>query len=78
VATANIMEIVEDGVAGRVVPKESVADLVSAIADILKNANLARKMAQAAHERVAETFSRETLTRKTLKVYSEAIACAQQ
>ena len=33
---------------------------------------------EAARERVADKFSMDNMVKKTLKVYSEALACAQQ
>ena len=74
VATANILEIVEDSRTSLVVPKKSAPALAASIGLLLRDPPLARKMGEAARQRVAERFNIDQLIRNTLRVYAEAVA----
>ena len=73
IATGSMLEIVEDGNTGLVVPKKSVGALAAAIERLLRDPPLARKMGQAARQRVAEQFSMDRLVKQTLRMYAEAV-----
>ena len=74
VATANILEIVEDSRTSLVVPKKSAPALAASIGLLLRDPPLARKMGEAARQHVAERFNIDQLVRNTLRVYAEAVA----
>ena len=73
IATGSMLEIVEDGNTGLVVPKKSPAALAAAIEQLLRDPPLARKMGQAARQRVVEQFSMDRLVKQTLRMYAEAL-----
>lgn len=63
-------EVVEESQTGFIVPPENVGALAAAIARILKDENLARRMGERAHERV-KSFSIEKMARQTESIYDE-------
>ena len=72
-ATAGIVEIVEDGVSGCLVPKKDVTALTAAIGRLLDDPALAQRIGAAARRRVAERFNMEAVVEKTLRVYADVV-----
>jgi glycosyltransferase involved in cell wall biosynthesis len=73
-ATAGIVEIVDDGVTGALVPKNSPEALADAIGGILTLSETAKVMGEAGRQRAVEHFGLDQFVRNTLKVYEAAIA----
>jgi starch synthase len=82
-AVGGIVEVVDDGVTGRLVPFEAVsdgtaepadaerfaADFAAAVNDVLADPEAAREMGRAGRRRVVERFSWPAIARETLAVY---------
>ena len=78
IAAGNMLEIVQEGRTGFMVPRGDVRSMAAVIQRLIDDPSLAREMGLSARRRVAEKFSMERLTKDTLRIYSEAIACAQR
>ena len=73
-AVGGILEVVEDGKTGLLVPPAQPAALAQAITRVLNSADLARDMGKAGRRRVEEKFSWASVAERTEQVYAEAIA----
>jgi glycosyltransferase involved in cell wall biosynthesis len=66
-------ELVEDGVRGLLVPPEDSPALSAALLRLLRDAGLARQMAQSGHEFTVRNFSYERLVREVDALYTELL-----
>ncbi|MCL6640039.1 MAG: glycogen synthase [Candidatus Rokubacteria bacterium] len=73
-AVGGILEVVEDGKTGLLVPPARPDELAAAIRRLLDDPALARAMGQAGRRRVEERFSWASVAERTEQVYREAIA----
>jgi starch synthase len=73
-AVGGILEVVEDGKTGLLVPPAQPEALAEAITRVLANPELARRMGQAGRRRVEAHFSWTSIAERTEQVYAEAIA----
>ncbi len=73
-AVGGILEVVEDGKTGLLVPPAQPEALASALARVLGNPTLAREMGRAGRKRVEEKFSWTSVAERTEQVYADAIA----
>ncbi|MFC1704648.1 lipopolysaccharide heptosyltransferase II [Candidatus Omnitrophota bacterium] len=67
-----VIDIVEDGVTGVLVPPKSTDALAEAIVRVLKNPQLARKLSENAHKKAKENFTLDQMAEKIVNVYKEA------
>jgi energy-coupling factor transporter ATP-binding protein EcfA2 len=86
-ATGGIPEVVDDGVTGRLVPIEQVddgsgtpvdpdrfvADLATALTEVVGDPEAARRMGQAGRRRVEAEFSWTTIAERTRAIYDEVL-----
>ena len=72
-AVGGILELVVDGVTGRLVPPADAAAIARALREILAQPSRAQAMASAARQRVEERFSVDTTVRNVLAVYDELL-----
>ena len=72
-AVGGILEVVEDGKTGLLVPPARPDDLASAIRRLLDDRDLARVMGRAGRQRVEERFSWASIAARTQEVYADAI-----
>src|SRR5262249_6616865 len=72
-AVGGIVEVVEDGKTGLLVPPSRPDELASAIRRVLDDPVAARAMGQAGRRRVEEKFSWASVAEGTEHVYGEAI-----
>jgi starch synthase len=73
-AVGGILEVVEDGRTGLLVPPARPDDLAGAIRRVLDDRDLARSLGQAGRRRVEERFSWASVAEQTERVYADAIA----
>jgi glycogen synthase len=73
-AVGGILEVVEDGKTGLLVPPANPDALVDALGRVLANPALGRAMGQAGRRRVEERFSWASVAERTEQVYADAIA----
>ena len=73
-AVGGILEVVEDGKTGVLVPPAQPAALAEALVRVLNSPDLARDMGKAGRRRVEEKFSWASVAERTEQVYAEAIA----
>jgi glycosyltransferase involved in cell wall biosynthesis len=73
-AVGGILEVVEDGKTGLLVPPGKPEALAEALTRILDNPELARRMGRAGRARVEARFSWASVAERTEQVYAEAIA----
>jgi glycogen synthase len=73
-AVGGILEVVEDGVTGYLVPPGRPDDLAAALRRLLDDPTTARAMGQAGRRRVEERFAWASVAARTEQVYAEAIA----
>jgi L-malate glycosyltransferase len=66
-------ELIEDGVRGLVVPPEDAPALSAALLRLLRDAGLARRMAQSGHEFTVHNFSFERLVCEVDALYTELL-----
>ena len=66
-------ELVVDGVSGFVVPPRDAQGLAKAIEKLYRDADLRRRMGEAARERIATDFRNEDTVRKTIALYEELV-----
>jgi len=68
-----IPEAVEDGTSGLLVPPRDPAALAHAIGCVLEDRDLARRLGQAGHERVARHFDLDSVVRQTEALYASLL-----
>jgi len=68
-----ISDVIRDGRTGWLVEAGDVAELVRAVADVMSNPGLARRMAQAARRYAFQHFTLEALVEKNLALYSKIL-----
>jgi glycogen synthase len=73
-AVGGIVEVVEDGTTGLLVPPARPDVLVAALTRVLENPALGRRMGQSGRARVEAKFSWASVAERTEQVYAEAIA----
>lgn len=73
-AVGGILEVVEDGKTGVLVPPAQPDVLADALARVLKNPELGRRMGKAGRARVEAKFSWASVAERTEQVYADAIA----
>jgi glycosyltransferase involved in cell wall biosynthesis len=71
--TGPLPEIIVDDVTGFVIPARSREGFARAIARVAADANLRRRLGEAAAERARTTFSLDAMVKKTIDVYSELV-----
>jgi glycogen synthase len=69
-----ILEVVEDGVTGVLVPPASPAALAAGLVRVLGDTALAERMGRAGRRRVESAFSWASVAERTERVYADAIA----
>ncbi len=67
-----VVEIIEDGATGVLVPPKDPDCMAEAIIKILKNPNLGQLLADNAYKKVKEQYTLKRMVDKTLEVYEEA------
>jgi alpha-maltose-1-phosphate synthase len=72
-AVGGILEVVEDGKTGLLVPPAQPEALAAAIGRLLANPTLASDMGRAGRKRVEEKFSWASVAERTQQVYADAI-----
>jgi len=72
-AVGGILEVVEDGVSGLLVPPARPDELAAALRRVLENPELGRRLGRAGRRRVEERFSWASVAERTERVYGEAI-----
>jgi starch synthase len=72
-AVGGIVEVVEDGKTGVLVPPARPDALAEAISRVLANPALAREMGRAGRRRVEAQFSWASIAARTEQVYTEAV-----
>jgi starch synthase len=72
-AVGGILEVVEDGVTGLLVPPARPDDLAGAIRKLLDDPKRARQMGAAGRKRVEDKFSWASVAERTESVYRDAI-----
>ena len=77
-AVGGILEVVEEGTTGYLVPPGRPDDLAAALRRVLDDPAVARAMGQAGRRRVEERFSWASVAARTEEVYAEAIADFQR
>ena len=73
-AVGGILEVVEDGKTGILVPPARPDDLAAALRRVLEDPAMARAMGRAGRKRVEDRFSWASIAARTHEVYGEAIA----
>jgi glycogen synthase len=73
-AVGGILEVVEDGKTGILVPPAQPDALAAALGRVLANPTAAREMGRAGRKRVEEKFSWASVAERTEQVYADAIA----
>jgi starch synthase len=73
-AVGGILEVVEDGKTGILVPPGRPDDLATALRRVLENPELGRRMGLAGRKRIEDHFSWASVAERTEQVYQEAIA----
>jgi glycosyltransferase involved in cell wall biosynthesis len=71
--TPGCREIVRDGVNGRLVPKNDVASLASALGELVDSAALRERMGAAGRARVMDEFADSIVVSSTMRVYDELL-----
>jgi len=71
VAAEGMLEIVEDGCTGIVIPRNDTSAMAAAISRILGDPVTARRMGSAARRAITEKFNADTLVNKILAIYEE-------
>ena len=71
-AVGGLLDAVEDGVTGLLVPPRDPAALRAAIETLLADADLRRRLGSAARDAASERFSWEAATAETLRAYRTA------
>ncbi|MFC1594383.1 lipopolysaccharide heptosyltransferase II [Candidatus Omnitrophota bacterium] len=69
-----VVDIIEDGKTGLLVPPKSPDAMAEAIVKILKDTKRAQEFSENAYKRVREYFTLDLMAEKTLDAYNEALA----
>jgi type III pantothenate kinase len=69
-----MLEVVEDGVTGILVPPAEPATLAAALTRVLADRSLAQAMGRAGRRRVEERFAWASVAERTEQLYAAAIA----
>lgn len=72
-----VVDIVENGRTGLLVPPEDPASMSEAIIKVLKDKELARELAENAFKKVQEKYNLELMVKNTLDVYKDALSNAK-
>jgi glycosyltransferase involved in cell wall biosynthesis len=72
-AVGGILEVVEDGKTGLLVPPGRPDELAAALRRVLENPALGRSLGQAGRSRVEAQFSWASVAERTERVYADAI-----
>jgi glycogen synthase len=72
-ATGGILEVVDDGKTGILVPPSNPAELAAALNKVVGDPALAESMGKAGRQRVEDTFSWAAVARQTEALYAELI-----
>ena len=72
-AVGGLLDAVEDGVTGLLVPPRDPAALRAAIATLLSDAELRQRLGTAAREAAWDRFSWQVSTERTLAAYRDAL-----
>jgi len=72
-ATGGILEVVEDGTTGILVPPSNPAELAAALNRVIGDPALAESMGKAGRRRVEDTFSWAAVARETEALYADLI-----
>ncbi|MGZ4461983.1 MAG: glycosyltransferase family 4 protein [Gaiellaceae bacterium] len=75
-SVGGLPEIVEDGVTGILVPPGDSEALAAALATLIRDAELARRMGAAGRMRALSLFGQEQCAERTDEIYREALAAA--
>ncbi len=67
-----VVDIIEDGKTGIMVPPADPEGMAAGVIKILKDETLARSLAEKAYEKVKKEYSAELMVRRTLDVYKDA------
>jgi len=73
-ATGGILEVVEDGETGILVPPSDPAELAKALNRLVTNTDEAKAMGKAGRQRVEDTFSWAAVARQTEELYETVIS----
>jgi L-malate glycosyltransferase len=73
-AAGGIVEAVEDGVTGRLVPPRDPEALAAALLELLEDPDRAAQMGHCGRRRFEERFTADRMVAETLAVYAEALA----
>jgi len=73
-AVGGILEVVEDGRTGLLVPPGNADELATALRRVLDDRDLAARFGEAGRRRVEERFSWASVAERTARVYADAIA----
>jgi type III pantothenate kinase len=73
-AVGGLLDVVEDGVTGVLVPPGDPSELRTALERLLRDAPLRERLGRAARERVRACCSWDAATDATLAVYGEALS----
>jgi glycogen synthase len=77
-AVGGILEVVEDGKTGVLVPPGRPDELAAALTRVLENPALGQSMGRAGRRRVEERFSWASVAERTEQLYAEAIAAFER
>jgi starch synthase len=72
-ATGGILEVVEDGKTGILVPPSNPGELAQALNRLVTNPDEAAAMGRAGRQRVEDTFSWAAVARETESLYAELV-----
>ncbi len=73
-AVGGLLDAVEDGVTGLLVPPRDPLALRSAVERLLADDDLGRRLGSSAREAARQRFSREAATEATIRVYRDAVS----
>ncbi|HQO37799.1 MAG TPA: lipopolysaccharide heptosyltransferase II [Candidatus Omnitrophota bacterium] len=73
-AVGGVVDIIEDGVTGLLVPPADPRAMADAAVKIFQDRQLAGSLARAAYEKVKDRYTVDLMVRRTLEVYEEAMS----
>ena len=68
-----VVDIIEDGINGLLVPPSEPTSMSEAVVRIFKDKQLAKDLASKAHRKVKEKYNIELMVKKTFEVYEDAL-----